>query len=138
MGSKDKAVRDDRVLLDLLADKWTIAVLGSMCDHGYRRRFNAIRRDVQGISQKSLVRCLRRLEENGLIEREVITDGPLGVEYRFTELAKTLDKPLAALFEWTLTHGGAVRAAQAARRKSSNSDPRRPRSKTLVLQRTRA
>jgi DNA-binding HxlR family transcriptional regulator len=80
MPSSEKRVRDDRVLLDLLADKWTIHVLGSLCDHGYRRRFNAIRRDVPGISQKSLVHCLRRLEKNGLLTRNVMTTGQLGVE----------------------------------------------------------
>src|SRR5260370_6497283 len=68
MSSSEKRGRDDRVLLDLLADKWTIHVLGSLCDHGYRRRFNAIPRDVPGLFQKSLVQCLRRLEKSGLVE----------------------------------------------------------------------
>jgi DNA-binding HxlR family transcriptional regulator len=122
MAEKDKAVRDDRVLLDLLADKWTIHVLGSMCDHGHRRRFNAIRRDVPEISQKSLVRCLRRLEENGLIQREVITGGQLGVEYRFTDLGRTLEAPVGALFEWTLAHGEAVRAARISYAEERNGE----------------
>lgn len=119
MAERTRAVRGDRVLLDLLSDKWTIAVLGSMCDNGYRRRFNAIRRDVPEISQKSLVRCLRRLEEFGLIQREVLSDGVLGVEYRFTDLGRTLEKPIAALFEWTSDHGEKVRKAQAAHSRSS-------------------
>ena len=32
--------------LDLVGDKWTVLVFGSLCDHGGRRRFNAIRRDI--------------------------------------------------------------------------------------------
>ena len=93
MSSSEKRVRDDRVLLDLLADKWTIHVLGSLCDHGYRRRFNAIRRDIPGLSQKSLVQCLRRLEKSGLVSRTVLTTGRLGVEYAFSELGMTLERP---------------------------------------------
>jgi DNA-binding HxlR family transcriptional regulator len=88
MSSSEKRVGDDRVLLDLLADKWTIHVLGSLCDHGYRRRFNAIRRDVPGLSRKSLVQCLRRLEKSGLVARTVLTTGRLGVEYAFTDLGR--------------------------------------------------
>lgn len=118
MVERTRAVRGDRVLLDLLSDKWTIAVLGSMCDNGYRRRFNAIRRDVPEISQKSLSRCLRRLEEYGLIQRVVLSDEVLGVEYRFTDLGRTIEKPVAALFEWTLNHGEKVKKAQAAHRLS--------------------
>lgn len=113
MTFSEKRVRDDRVLLDLLADKWTIHVLGSLCDHDYRRRFNAIRRDVPGISQKSLAQCLRRLEKSGLVTRRVLTTGRLGVEYAFSELGMTLERPVAALFEWTTDHADAVRAAQA-------------------------
>jgi len=114
MSSSEKRVRDDRVLLDLLADKWTIHVLGSLCDHGYRRRFNAIRRDIPGLSQKSLVQCLRRLEKSGLVARTVLTTGRLGVEYAFTDLGRTLQRPVAALFEWTTEYAAVVKAAQTA------------------------
>jgi hypothetical protein len=77
----DAKLRTDRVLLELVGEKWTVLVFGSLCDHGGRRRFNAIRRDIPGISQKSLTQCLRRLERNGLLQRHVCTDvGRLAVE----------------------------------------------------------
>ncbi|AME26993.1 winged helix-turn-helix transcriptional regulator [Burkholderia sp. PAMC 26561] len=110
----DITLREDRVLLDLLGDKWTILVFGSLCDHQGRRRFNAIRRDISGISQKSLIQCLRRLERNGLVKRHVIDTAPLGVEYSFTELGRTLNEPVSSLLAWTAAYGGAVRAAQNA------------------------
>src|SRR3981189_2455892 len=114
MASSEKRVRDDRVLLDLLADKWRIHVLGSLCDHDYRRRFNAIRRDIPGISQKSLTQCLRRLERNGLLQRHVCTTaGGPAVEYAFTELGYTLDGPVGALLAWTAANTDAVRRSQA-------------------------
>jgi DNA-binding HxlR family transcriptional regulator len=85
----DAKLRSDRILLDLVGDKWTVLVFGSLCDHGGRRRFNAIRRDIPGISQKSLTQCLRRLERNGLLRRHVYTKaGGMAVEYAFTELGR--------------------------------------------------
>jgi len=111
--NKTAQLREDRILLDLIGDKWTILVLGSLCDHQGNRRFNAIRRDIPGISQKSLTQCLRRLERNGLIERRVTTTAPPGVEYRFTPLGYTLDVPVASLLNWTGTYANAVREAQA-------------------------
>ena len=110
----DPTLREDRVLLDLIGDKWTMLVFGALCDHDGHRRFNEIRRDIPGISQKSLTTCLRRLERNGLVRRRVITRAPLGVEYTFSELGGTLDAPVMALLAWTAAHADAVRTAQAA------------------------
>jgi len=110
----DPALRRDRVLLDLLADKWTLPVLGSLCDHGGRRRFNAIRRDIPDVSQRSLASCLRRLERNGLNAREVIAGRQIGVEYSFTELGLSLDAPITKLLAWTSSHARKVRAAQSS------------------------
>jgi DNA-binding HxlR family transcriptional regulator len=110
----DAKLRSDRVLLDLVGDKWTVLVLGSLCDHGGRRRFNAIRRDIPEISQKSLTQCLRRLERNGLLQRHVHSScGGLAVEYTFTELGYTLDGPVGALLAWTAANADAVRRSQA-------------------------
>ncbi|ATI80033.1 winged helix-turn-helix transcriptional regulator [Sphingobium yanoikuyae] len=103
-----------RLLLDLLADKWTVPVLAALCAGGGRQRFNAIRREVSAISQKSLATCLRRLEANGLVERYVVTSGELAVEYRVTSLGHTLEEPFGALMAWSGEHSGAVQEARAA------------------------
>ena len=121
--SHDAKLRSDRTLLDLVGDKWTILVLGSLCDHDNKRRFNAIRRDIPGISQKSLTQCLRRLERNGLIKRRVSTSSSgLAVEYAFTKLGLTLDGPVGALLAWTAANGHAVRRSQANFRRSQQAE----------------
>jgi DNA-binding HxlR family transcriptional regulator len=109
----DPQLRHDRVLLDLIADKWTMLVLGVLCDNSKSVRFNAIKRAIPGITQKSLTQCLRRLERSGLVGRKVIETAPIGVEYSFTGLGNTLEAPISALFAWTGTHARAVRIAQA-------------------------
>jgi DNA-binding HxlR family transcriptional regulator len=104
----------DRLLLDQIADRWSILVLGAICCAGGSLRFNALRREVPGLTQKTLTQCLRRLERNGIVERRLIDSAPPGVEYRVTPLGRTLDEPFAALNAWTAKHGQAVRVAQAA------------------------
>jgi DNA-binding HxlR family transcriptional regulator len=103
----------DRLLLDQIADRWTILVLGAICvAPGSKLRFNALRREIDGISQKTLTQCLRRLERNGLVDRTLVDGAPPGVEYAITKLGHTLDKPFDALSAWTRAHGRAVRSAQ--------------------------
>src|SRR5260370_33457466 len=87
------AVEVSRLVLDQLADKWTILVLSTFCGGTQAVCFNEIRRRVPGISQKTLTQCLRRLERNGIVERRVIIAAPLGVEYSVTPLGWTLAEP---------------------------------------------
>lgn len=54
-------------------------------------RFNTLRREVVGITQKSLTQVLRRLERSGNIARRVIPVSPVAVEYSVTPLGETLD-----------------------------------------------
>lgn len=105
----------DRLLLDQIADRWTILVLGAICvaDDG-KIRFNALRREVDGITQKALTQCVRRLERNGLVERHLVDGAPPGVEYAITTLGHTLGKPFEALNAWTQEHAPVIRAAQVA------------------------
>jgi hypothetical protein len=53
-------------------------------------------------------------KKSGLVARTVLTTGRLGVEYAFTDLGRTLQRPVAALFEWTTEYAAVLRAAQAA------------------------
>lgn len=103
----------DRLLLDQIADRWSILVLGAICEAGGVLRFNALKRKVSNIAQKTLTQCLRRLERNGIVERRLIDSAPPGVEYRVTSLGRSLDKPFAALNAWTADHAEDVRKAQA-------------------------
>src|ERR1043165_6937745 len=57
-----------RELLDQVLDKWSLSVLNDLCDRP--RRFNELRRAIPAVTQKSLTATLRRLERNGIVERE--------------------------------------------------------------------
>lgn len=89
-----------RALLDQIADKWSMMVL-TVLDSG-PMRFNAIRRHLEGVTQKALTQCLRRLERNGMVSRRVIPASPVAVEYAITPLGRSLHQPFKALYRWTI------------------------------------
>src|SRR6201981_3189768 len=126
----EMSVRLDRVLVDQIAGRWHLLILCALCDHQRKARFNALKRSVPGISQKTLTQCLRQLERSGLIARRVLTDSPLGVEYSFSRLGYTLEAPVRALYNWTRQYSAAVRTAQeaydAARRRKDVRAVNRP------------
>jgi DNA-binding HxlR family transcriptional regulator len=62
------------ITLRVLVGKWKLPLLYEMV--GETRRFNELRRALQGISQKMLTQQLRELEEDGLVYRKVIPDTP--------------------------------------------------------------
>lgn len=99
-----------RVLLDQIADKWTALILGALCPGPLR--FNALRRSLDGITQTSLTKTLRRLERNGLLQRTVTTDAMIAVEYAITPLGRTLGPLFQALHSWTQDHVAEVEAAR--------------------------
>lgn len=89
-----------RILFDQIADKWSMMVLTVL--GGGPTRFNAIKRRLEGVTQKALTQCLRKLERNGLILRRVVPVSPVAVEYEITPLGRTLVEPFGALYAWTL------------------------------------
>ncbi|AUH01098.1 transcriptional regulator [Prodigiosinella confusarubida] len=101
-----------RFLLDQIADKWSVLVLNVLCENPLR--FNEIKRRLDGITQKALTQCLRRLERNGIVERRVITASPVAVEYRITPLGHTLKEPFQALCLWTVKYLPQVELARQA------------------------
>jgi len=101
-----------RLLFDQISDKWSMMVL-KVLDEG-AQRFNAIKRQLEGVTQKALTQCLRRLERNGLVARRVIATSPVAVEYEITPLGRTLQAPFKALYAWTVQNLPEVDAARAA------------------------
>lgn len=85
-----------RALLARIAEKWTLLVLVAL--DGGPMRFGALRRRVEGVSQKMLTQTLRALERDQLLTRHLYDEMPLRVEYELTERGRGL-LPLAARFK---------------------------------------
>lgn len=101
-----------RLLLDRLADKWALLILDRLQEGPLR--FNRVRRDIKGISQKVLSQTLKRLERDGLVSRAVFATVPVTVEYSLTPLGQTLNETVSALAHWAERNMDAVLAAQRA------------------------
>ncbi|MYS85784.1 winged helix-turn-helix transcriptional regulator [Embleya scabrispora] len=101
-----------RELLDQVLDKWSLSVLGELCERPCR--FNELRRAIPQVTQKSLTATLRRLERNGVIEREVVSTRPVAIRYRITPLGKTLRPPVDALMAWASENMPAITHAREA------------------------
>lgn len=78
-----------REVLALIGEKWVSLIIGALeCKV---MRFGELKRVCEGISQKMLTQKLRKLERDGLIMRTLYADIlPIKVEYRLTELGKSL------------------------------------------------
>lgn len=110
MGYMCKGDCSSRMLLDQIADKWSIAILGALCEKPLR--FNELKRRLDGVTQKALTEALRRLERNGIVERRVLQGSPIAVEYSVTALGCTLKEVFYALNKWSVDHLPAVQQAQ--------------------------
>ena len=102
-----------RDVLDRVGDAWTVLVVLTLV-RGGKLRFNQLRRDIPGISQRMLTVTLRSLERDGLISRRVIPSTPPQVEYDLTDLGHSLAQAINVLAEWAETHQGRVQAARNA------------------------
>ncbi|MEO9168909.1 MAG: helix-turn-helix domain-containing protein [Aestuariivirga sp.] len=99
-------------LLGQIADKWTLLVLEELAEHGLMR-FTELRRRIPNISQKMLTQTLRRLEQNGLVERRVHAVIPPRVDYQRTELGHSLGVAVCALWTWVEGNAQHMETARA-------------------------
>lgn len=102
----------ERRVLDRIANKWTALIIGELSNG--TRRFQQLRREVEGITQKMLTQTLRALERDGLVSRHIYAAVPPRVEYSLTPLGQTFTKPLWALKKWAEAHLEEIEASRAA------------------------
>ncbi|PPD02530.1 MAG: transcriptional regulator [Methylobacter sp.] len=99
-----------RLVLNRIADKWTVLVVSSL--EGGTKRFSTLRREIGGVSQKMLTQTLRGLERDGLVTRTIYPSVPPKVEYSLTPLGRTLVSLLDSIRVWSETHIEEVLKAQ--------------------------
>ena len=107
--------RVERLVNDLIgrvADKWTMLILEVLEEHG-ELRFTRISRLVEGISQKMLTQTLRQMERDGLVIRTVHPVIPPRVEYRLSDLGRSLGAAFCGVWIWAETHLVRIEAARA-------------------------
>jgi DNA-binding HxlR family transcriptional regulator len=101
-----------RHVLDRLGDAWSFLLVIHLGEGP--QRFNALKRKIDGISQRMLTLTLRKLERDGLVSRTVHATTPPQVEYALTKLGRSLSGPINTLTAWAAKHQGQVNAARTA------------------------
>lgn len=98
-------------VLARIGDKWSVLIVGRL---GVRpMRFNELKREIGGISQRMLTLSLRGLERDGLITRTIFATIPPRVDYELTPLGRSLLEPVTGLSAWALQNITKIEAARA-------------------------
>jgi DNA-binding HxlR family transcriptional regulator len=91
-----------RAILIRLGEKWALLAISALVLGP--QHFGALRRRLEGVSQKMLTQTLRSLERDGLVHRQVIDARPIRVEYSLTPLGRDFAGHAIALKEWIEAH----------------------------------
>lgn len=84
--------------VQLIGIKWKLLILRNLMQRPWR--FNKLRRDLEGISQKVLTDSLRSMEDNGILTRTVYPEVPPHVEYALSDLGQFLRPIIESMAEW--------------------------------------
>lgn len=84
--------------VSLIGSKWNLLIIRNLLQRPWR--FNELKKDLAGISQKVLTDSLRSMEEDGLITRTVYPEVPPRVEYALSELGESLKPILDSMVAW--------------------------------------
>lgn len=82
----------------LIGSKWKLLIIRNLLARPWR--FNELKKDLNGISQKVLTDSLRSLESDGLVVRTEFDEQPPRVEYSLSPLGQSLRPILKAMEQW--------------------------------------
>jgi len=105
-----------REIVTQISEKWTLWTMSVLAAAGAPMRFSRVMEQVEGVSQKSLTKTLRQLENSGLVTRVVFAEVPPRVEYQITRLGDELLAQLHPVWLWTVAN---VKRFEVARAKYS-------------------
>ena len=91
------------MLQSILSGKWKILILWYVSFYKVQR-FGELMRRLDGITQSTLTKQLRELEQDGFLHREIYKEIPPRVEYTLTELGKSFIPVLQTMMTWSETY----------------------------------
>ena len=84
--------------VQLIGSKWKLLIIRNLTQRPWR--FNELKKDLDGISQKVLTDSLRSMEADGIVNRRVYPEVPPRVEYALSPLGKSMEPILDAIEQW--------------------------------------
>ncbi len=95
---RETCCRDYHHAVELVGKRWTGAILFVLMDGP--ARFSEFKRLVPDLSDRLLSERMKELEAEGIVERRVIDDMPVKVEYALTDKGQALEPAVIALKSW--------------------------------------
>ena len=92
--------------VQLIGSKWKLLILRDLQARPWR--FNELKKELEGISQKVLTDSLRSMEEDGLVTRTVYPEVPPRVEYALSALGESMRPIIQAMETWGREYQEAV------------------------------
>jgi DNA-binding HxlR family transcriptional regulator len=83
---------------ELIGRRWNGAIIYVLLRS--RCRFATLRDAIPDITDRMLSERLQELEKEGVLERTVVPDVPVRVEYALTRKGRALAAPIDAITEW--------------------------------------
>ena len=90
----------------LIGSKWKLLILRNLMARPWR--FNELKKDLNGVSQKVLTDSLRSMEEDGIVTRTVYPEVPPRVEYALSALGESMRPIIQAMETWGREYQEAV------------------------------
>ena len=89
--------------MDVIGKKWHPVIIHRLLQHD-ALRFNELSEEVAGITNKMLSQSLEDLEEKDLVDRDIVSEKPVAVEYSLTERGQSLEPVIESLEDWGKTY----------------------------------
>lgn len=86
----------------LIGSKWKLLIIRNLLQRPWR--FNELKKNLEGISQKVLTDSLRSMEADGIVTRTVYPEVPPWVEYALSELGESMRPVMDAMEKWGINY----------------------------------
>src|SRR5438876_11814358 len=83
---------------ELIGRRWTGAIIFVLLKS--RCRFATLRDAIPDITDRMLSERLQELEQEGIVDRTVVPEAPVRVEYALTRKGRALAGPIDAISDW--------------------------------------
>jgi DNA-binding HxlR family transcriptional regulator len=83
---------------DLLGKRWTALIVQQL--QPGPRRYRELAEALDVVSERMLIQRLKELEGHGVVERRVLDEQPVRVEYRLTDKGRALGRVIGGLQRW--------------------------------------
>ena len=100
--SKQQGIKVVADVLDIVGGKWRGQILAHLCDDP--KRFNELKIVLNNITSSTLTKELRYLEDIKMVERKMIQETPIIIEYRLTEHGMSIKDLISTIVQWGLKH----------------------------------